>query len=275
MLFESDALVRDMKTTSVQLSLSGHIKAFDHIMNTEYDSRSENEDESAAYEMYEAKDQEINECRSQISRLTSDQNEELAIGSLWQHEAQARGGGLVPLFGLSKEIALLRAIYDQISDPDHGASEVVMVNGKAGCGKSSLVAGALREYVSRDHDGYYVSGKNDLMRREPYAALVEALTDLCDLILQSDDMDSVRSSMKQEIGSVETVSILTKLIPNLSFLLRSEDSGGCILTEEDQSGHIAQAFPRFVVAIQSFLRCIATESHPVVLVLDDIQWAVS
>jgi predicted ATPase len=91
-----------------------------------------------------------------------------------------------------------------------------------------------------------------------------SFSELCDQIVQSDSFDKQRR--RQIAGALETdAKLLAKVIPNLSSLIgeRSTRFGG--KTEA--------SFPKFRAACKAFIHTVASSAHPIVIFLDDVQWA--
>eukprot|EP00542_Grammatophora_oceanica_P007313 CAMPEP_0194068334 /NCGR_PEP_ID=MMETSP0009_2-20130614/87036_1 /TAXON_ID=210454 /ORGANISM="Grammatophora oceanica, Strain CCMP 410" /LENGTH=1125 /DNA_ID=CAMNT_0038721423 /DNA_START=118 /DNA_END=3495 /DNA_ORIENTATION=- len=191
-----------------------------------------------------------------------------------------------------------------------GMSEVILLHGEAGVGKTALATGVLKKrlkkrssaksakthhnHKSKKHRGYFVSGKFDQLRTntEPYSAIVDAFSDICDMIARSDDEDhkrEVRARLRRSLAEDDDAAIVAKLIPNLSTLLEVDDVDGDgggedkigrvasdveIGTTSNSSGPLIQpAFVKFKLLCRAFLMAVATEKVPVILFLDDLQWA--
>ena len=89
-----------------------------------------------------------------------------------EHDSRERG----------EECALVAACYRQTQTGEQ-ASEIILIDGLSGTGKSML-AESLRGPVTLNGHGFFTSGKFDQLRNEPYVALVEAFSEICDLVLQ-------------------------------------------------------------------------------------------
>lgn len=168
------------------------------------------------------------------------------------------------LQGRADEIASLMNAYNRILDPTHGRAEVVLVAGQAGTGKSTLV----RQVFSPNtmNCGYFIAGKFDQMHRsEPYSAFVFAFNELCELILgqDTDSIKAIRNEIVTAIGSQGVV--LTELIPRLTSIIGKQLPVARATGKESQN--------RFNYVTRMFTKAISTPEHPVVLFLDDLQWA--
>src|SRR5262245_21165140 len=83
------------------------------------------------------------------------------------------------LYGREHEIAALLAAFDRVSA---GASELVLVAGYAGVGKSALVHELYKPISARR--AYFIAGKFDQLQRNiPYSALIQALRSLVQQLL--------------------------------------------------------------------------------------------
>ena len=142
------------------------------------------------------------------------------------------------LFGRQEKIVTVRAAYDRAS---RGQSEVVCAHGVSGTGKSSLVE-SMRDQVMTNDAGCFVSGKFDLLQtsRAPYSAIVAAFSDICDLILQSENPIDERMVALVSLGS--ECKILSRVVTNISRITGDEccDEAYIVSTED---------FARFMLAI--------------------------
>ncbi|KAI2511442.1 histidine kinase [Fragilaria crotonensis] len=166
------------------------------------------------------------------------------------------------LFGRQQQIATIRVAYDRAS---RGNSEVVFVKGVSGTGKSSLVE-SMREHVTTNNSGCFVSGKFDLLQtcKEPYSAIAAAFSDLCDLILQRETPMDARRAALVDLGPESR--ILSRVVTNIANITGEKcDDEGFTVGSED--------FARFMVACKRFLGAVATNEHPLLIFFDDLQWA--
>jgi predicted ATPase len=166
------------------------------------------------------------------------------------------------LFGREDQIATVQVAYERAS---RGKSEVVLVSGVSGTGKSSLVE-FMRDYVMTNDAGCFVSGKFDLLQtsKEPYSAIAAAFSDICDLILQSENPMDERSAALVDLGPDS--KILSRVVTNIANITGEEcDNEGYTVGNDD--------FARFMLACKQFLGAVATKEHPLLIFIDDLQWA--
>ena len=166
------------------------------------------------------------------------------------------------LFGRQQQMETIRVAYDGAS---RGNAQVVFVKGVSGTGKSSLVE-SMREHVTMNNSGCFVSGKFDLLQtsKEPYSAIAAAFSDICDIILQSENpMDERRAAL---VALGPESKILSRVVTNIAIITGEEcDNEGYIVGSED--------FARFMLACKNFLSSVATNEHPLLIFFDDLQWA--
>ena len=201
---------------------------------------------------------------SEISSITNFSNSRLRNGgghiSLHYRSLQ--------LVGRDKEQKVLDATLNRVSE---GKSECVFIRGESGSGKSILAEG-LREYAVTQRECYFIKGKFDQsFQREPYSALSEAFTDLIDIAEQSDDLNrSKREELNKRLieDTISSCSLLGRVITNLDHL-----TGVPINIAPSQVTVSPDDFLLLQSSFQRFVRIFASVTRPIILVLDDIQWA--
>lgn len=180
---------------------------------------------------------------------------------LGQHDLRSRF--VIPhrLYGREAEIARLLAGFERAAS---GRAELMLVSGYSGIGKTSLIQETHRALPGRK--GYFVAGKFDqLVRDAPYAALAQALQLLVRHFLTETDeqVAAWRTRLTEALAGLGPV--LTPLIPDLQRLLGPQPPSPAL--------EPAEARHRLDRAFRQLLRTVATPEHPLVLFLDDLQWA--
>jgi predicted ATPase/GAF domain-containing protein/anti-anti-sigma regulatory factor len=157
-----------------------------------------------------------------------------------------------------------RALAAALARAAGGAAELCVVSGCAGVGKSALVHG-LRRAVAR-HGGHFAEGKFDQYNRAaPLSALAEALRGLVRKLLgeSADQLARYKERILAAVGP--SGRLVVDLVPELDLVLGPQPEvpplGG------------AEAQNRFVLVLEGFLRAFAEPGRPLVLFLDDMQWA--
>jgi PAS domain S-box-containing protein len=165
------------------------------------------------------------------------------------------------LYGREAEIATLLAAFDRVVK--HGGSELVLVSGYSGIGKSSVV-NELHKVIVLPR-GIFISGKFDQRLRDtPHATLAQAFQGLIQQLLngQANDIAFWRDAIKEAIGNQGR--LLTDLIPNLVRLIGPQPTVAVLSPVDAQL--------RFQTVFQRFVGVFARAEHPLVIFVDDLQW---
>ncbi len=170
---------------------------------------------------------------------------------------------LIPeqLYGREPEVSTLLNAFERVSK---GIAEIVLVAGSSGIGKTVVVQEIHKPIVRQR--GYFIRGKYDQFQRNiPFSAFVQAFGDLMEQLLS--ESDSQLQTWKTQILAVvgENGQILIDVIPELERIIGQQQPA------PELSGGAAQQ--RFNLLIQKFVRLFTTAAHPLVLFLDDLQWA--
>ncbi|MCG9886108.1 MAG: trifunctional serine/threonine-protein kinase/ATP-binding protein/sensor histidine kinase [Cyanobacteria bacterium] len=170
---------------------------------------------------------------------------------------------LIPekLYGREAEIETLLAAFDRVAS---GASELMLVAGFSGIGKTAVV-NEVHKPITRQR-GYFIKGKFDQFNRNiPLFAFVQALRDLMGQLLCESDL-CLAQWREKILGAVgKNGQILIEVIPELEAIIGQQDDA------VELSDNAAQN--RFNLLFQRFIAVFATTEHPLVLFLDDLQWA--
>ncbi|MCC7537023.1 MAG: AAA family ATPase [Deltaproteobacteria bacterium] len=156
------------------------------------------------------------------------------------------------------------ALLDAFRRASSGGRELVLVSGAPGIGKTSLVHEVQAAIAERRGD--LLEGKFDQFRLGvPYAPLGQAFGQLVRRVLTQPD--SVVAEWRRALGEAvgRSGAVLVEMLPELELLLGPQ--------EPVQSLAAAEAENRIHLVVRQLVQAIATEEHPVVLFLDDLQWA--
>ncbi len=167
------------------------------------------------------------------------------------------------LYGRDTEIAMLQAAFSRIGEE---GKELFLISGAAGVGKSVLVDEVHRPISERQ--GTFIAGKFDLLqRRTPYYALRQAFEAFCDELLasSSEELEEWKARIMRAVGT--NGRLLTDIIPNLELVIGPQPGVAELGGQENAN--------RFIMVFQQFIQAVSLPEHPLVLFLDDLQWADS
>ena len=170
---------------------------------------------------------------------------------------------LIPekLYGREREIVGLLASFDRVMTS--GTTELVLVSGYSGIGKSSVVNELYKVLVPAR--GLYASGKFDQYKRDiPYATLAQAFQTLVrSLLIQSDaELGRWRHALSEALGA--NGQLIVNLVPELELVIGKQPPVADLPPQDAQN--------RFQTVFRHFLGIFARQEHPLALFLDDLQW---
>jgi predicted ATPase/class 3 adenylate cyclase len=165
------------------------------------------------------------------------------------------------LYGKEKERKNIFGLFENCA---RGSRELLLVDGYSGAGKTSLIT-ELQKPVS-DRQGFFVSGKFEQFQQDtPYSAFVLAFGELINYLLTKDDiiLAQWRNNIIESIG--QQGRVLTELIPEIEALIGIQPDIPYLKGPELQN--------RFNYVLGNFIKAIACEEHPLVIFIDNLQWA--
>ena len=176
-----------------------------------------------------------------------------------EHDVPLR---LLPPSRLAGRDAEVAALEEAFEDALAGRCRGVLVSGAPGVGKTSL-ADQLRPVVT-GRDGWFVAGKFDQYRRDlEFDAVNQAFRALGRLLLAEpeDEVTRVHEWIVDAAGS--NAGLLTAVMPEFAALLGVPPQPGDPLTAQVRAQQMRVAV----------LRVVASRKRPVVMFVDDLQWA--
>jgi len=147
-----------------------------------------------------------------------------------------------------------------------GTSELMLVSGYSGIGKSAVV-NEVSKPITRSK-GYFISGKFDQFKRNiPYASLIQAFNSLLRQLLTESaaSLETWRTKILTALGT--DGKVIADVIPELELIIGKQPEVPEVGPTEAQN--------RFNRLFKEFLRVFAQQEHPLVIFLDDLQWADS
>ncbi|MBE9050594.1 AAA family ATPase [Nostocales cyanobacterium LEGE 11386] len=165
------------------------------------------------------------------------------------------------LYGRQSEVETLLATFDRVT---RGTTEMVLVTGFSGIGKTAVV-NEVHKPILRQHS-YFIKGKFDQFQRDiPLSGFVQAFRDLIGQILSENDAQILQWKEKILLVLGTQGQVITDVIPELERIIGKQSP------VVELSG--SAAYNRFNLLFQKFIQVFTTKEHPLVIFLDDLQWA--
>ena len=165
------------------------------------------------------------------------------------------------LHGREEAVAVLLGAFERCAQ---GGREAVLVAGHAGIGKSAVVHEVHKPIVARR--AWFLSGKFEQYQRDqPYACLVHAFQGLMRHLLGEPEaaLHAWAARLRNALGS--GLGVLVELIPELAHVVGPSEPAPALAPDQAER-RLHRLFPRFAATF-------AAAEHPLVLFLDDLQWA--
>ena len=165
------------------------------------------------------------------------------------------------LFGREAEIDVLLGAFEQVMTD--GATQLVLVSGYSGIGKSSVVHELHKVLVPPR--GLFAAGKFDQYKRDvPYATLAQAFQGLVREILGKSDpeVSEWRDALQDALGP--SAQLVIQLVPELEFVIGPQPPVPDLAPQDARN--------RFYRVFRRFVGVFARPKRPLALFLDDLQW---
>ncbi|MDJ1184678.1 AAA family ATPase [Roseofilum sp. BLCC_M143] len=167
------------------------------------------------------------------------------------------------LYGREIQVETLLAAFDRVAQ---GQIEMMLVAGFSGIGKTAVVNEVHKPIVKKR--GYFIKGKYDQFNRNiPFSAFVQAFRELMSQLLGESDevLAEWNKKILQALG--ENAQVVIEVVPELERIIGPQPQA------PELDGNAAQN--RFNLLFEKFIAVFATQEHPLVIFLDDLQWADS
>ncbi|MBW4604542.1 MAG: AAA family ATPase [Calothrix sp. FI2-JRJ7] len=178
------------------------------------------------------------------------------------------------LYGREEEVKILLDAFERVAgnglqtdETDtirKSAAELMLVAGFSGIGKTAVVNEVHKPIVRQR--GYFIKGKFDQFQRNiPLFAFVKAFRDLMGQLLTQTDvkLQEWKDKILQALG--ESAQVIIEVIPEFERIIGQQP------VVAQLSGSAAQN--RFNLLFQKFIQVFTTIDHPLVIFIDDLQWA--
>ncbi|MEM8780469.1 MAG: AAA family ATPase, partial [Cyanobacteria bacterium P01_G01_bin.49] len=165
------------------------------------------------------------------------------------------------LYGREEEI---KSLIDSFEKVMQGQNEMVLVSGYSGIGKSVLIK-EINPIITQKR-GYFITGKFEQFKRDiPYSSVIQACQELVYQLLT--ECDQKINQWRQEILTALGINgqVIIDVIPEIEQIIGPQP--------EIPQLEATQAQNRFNLVFQNFLKVFTKAQHPLVIFLDDLQWA--
>ncbi len=184
------------------------------------------------------------------------------------------------LYGRQNEVQSLLDAFERVSNPPEtslskaippqspltkgGGAEIMLVAGFSGIGKTAVINEVHKPIVRQK--GYFIKGKFDQFQRNiPFSAFVQAFRDLMGELLSETEaqLQEWKSKILSALG--KNGQVIIEVIPELELIISAQPP------VEELSGSAAEN--RFNLLFLNLIKVFATQEHPLVIFVDDLQWS--
>ncbi|MHC1790974.1 diguanylate cyclase domain-containing protein [Solidesulfovibrio sp.] len=165
------------------------------------------------------------------------------------------------IYGREREVRLLLDTFERMA---RGGTELLLVGGYSGIGKTSLI-NEVHKGLTRQR-GRFISGKHDQFQRDiPFSAFIQAFRQLANQVLAEPEalVANWRTALLDALGG--NAQVIVDVIPEMELILGPQPPVPDLGPTEAQN--------RFSLCLHRFIGVFAGREHPLVIFLDDLQWA--
>ena len=167
------------------------------------------------------------------------------------------------LYGRQNEIDRLFTAFEHVSK---GQSQLMLVAGYSGIGKSMLVKEIYKSLTAKQ--GYFIAGKFEQFQRNiPYSAITKAFGELVQQLLTESkkSLQAWKEKLLAPLGS--NGQVIIDVIPDVELIIGQQPAVPELGSTGSQN--------RFNLIFKKFIQVFCQPQHPLVIFLDDLQWADS
>ena len=146
----------------------------------------------------------------------------------------------------------------------HPRSQLLLISGYSGVGKTALVHEIHKPITA--NRGYYIAGKYDRLQRNiPYYGITQAFNQFSHYLMTETaaTLADWQTRILEATGS--NARVLIDIIPDLALAIGPQSLEPIVNSQEAQNN--------FNFVFRNFVKVICQKEHPLVLFLDDLQWA--
>jgi predicted ATPase/signal transduction histidine kinase len=165
------------------------------------------------------------------------------------------------IYGRDVELSMLEDEFERVQE---GGLGITMIAGYSGIGKSRLV-NEIQQHVA-GRGGYYTAGRYDQFQQDiPYSGMLQAYQSLMKQIL-TEPAEKIAEWKKKLVSALgANANVLIDVIPELELIIGRQPPASDLSPADAQN--------RFHLVFEKFIQTLATREHPLVMFIDDMQWA--
>ncbi len=172
------------------------------------------------------------------------------------------------LYGRQQEVATLMAAFERVvgGETNHSQTELLLVSGYSGIGKSSTIKEIYKPIIRQR--GYFIDGKFDQFKRNiPYASIIQAFQSLMRQLLTEPTAKLQIWKQKLLAALGQNGQVIIDVIPEVELIVGKQPEIPQLPPTEAKN--------RFNRVFKEFIHVFSQKEHPLVIFLDDLQWADS
>lgn len=165
------------------------------------------------------------------------------------------------LYGREKEAEIIAGVVVEVAK---GKGCTLLISGEPGVGKTMLLNEVLKPIALEK--GLYATGKFDQLRHNvPYAAFAGAFRELIKQLMTEsrEELEYWKNRITKALG--RNGAVIMEVIPELEWLIGPQSPLDELPPKEAEN--------RFLLVFRNFVKAFARKGRPLVLFLDDLQWA--
>jgi PAS domain S-box-containing protein len=166
------------------------------------------------------------------------------------------------LYGRDSEIETVISAFKRVAS--EGRAELLLVSGHSGIGKTTVVNQLPRQYEALG--GLFASGKFDQYKEDiPYTTVAQAFQTLVRQILRksNNEVRQWQERITEALGGY--AGLISNLLPELDAIVGKQPPVPALPLQDARNV--------FKMVFRRFVGVFARPEHPLVLFLDDLQWA--
>jgi predicted ATPase/signal transduction histidine kinase/tRNA A-37 threonylcarbamoyl transferase component Bud32 len=172
------------------------------------------------------------------------------------------------LYGREQEVTRLMGAFERVAggETKQSQTELLLVSGYSGIGKTSIIKEIHKPIVRQR--GYFIAGKFDQFKRNiPYASIIQAFQSLMGQLLTepADKLQIWKNKLLDALG--QNGQVIIDVIPQVELIIGKQPEIPQLPPTETQN--------RFNRVFKQFIHVFTQKEHPLVIFLDDLQWADS